>query len=262
MTASEEVISTIESNVATLTLNRPEARNALTRGVLATGTEALRAFAADKSVRCVVLRGAGGHFCAGADLRRTMAEDPDMLSHLDQYLDAFHGFVRAIFACPKPVIAQLEGAAVGFGADLACAADLRIASTTAYIQEKFAHIGLMPDGGGTFWLPRLVGTSRAMQMILLGDKLEAKTMVESGIAVSVVEPGALEAATRELAARVAAGPPLAFAAAKAAVLKGWGDIEAALERERDGQIRLLQSQDCIEGVMAWAQKRPPQFKGE
>jgi enoyl-CoA hydratase/carnithine racemase len=184
------------------------------------------------------------------------------MDHLDAYLDSFHSLVRAIVRCPKPTIASIDGCAVGFGADMALACDLRIATTGAYIQEKFVNIGLMPDGGGTFWLPRLLGTARAMRAILLSEKLDAKELQSLDLlAVPPVAPSDLASVTRTLAQKIEKGPPLAYAAAKAAVYASWGDLEAALVREREGQIRLLKSNDCIEGVMAWAQKREPDFKG-
>jgi enoyl-CoA hydratase/carnithine racemase len=245
-----------------VTLNRAEARNSLTKPVVMALAAAIEGAGADADVRCVVLGGAGGHFCAGADLRRTFAEDPDIMDHLDDYMDAFHSLIRAIVRCPKPTIARMEGAAVGFGADMALACDLRIASTTAYLQEKFVNIGLMPDGGGTFWLPRLIGTARAMKAMLLSDKVEAKELDALGLLTSVVPPDELNAATRALASRIENGPPLAYAALKAAVYASLGDVEAALKREREGQLRLLRSQDVIEGVMAWSQKRVPDFKGQ
>jgi enoyl-CoA hydratase/carnithine racemase len=245
-----------------ITLNRPEARNPVTKRVVDELAAALTATHDDASIRCVVLTGAGGHFCAGADLRRTMMEDPDMMERLESYMDSFHALVRAIVRCPKPTIAALDGAAVGFGADMALACDLRIATTAAYIQEKFVNIALMPDGGGTFWLPRLVGTARAMRAILLSEKLDANTLDALGLLVSApVAPAALRASTMTLAGRIEKGPPLAYAAAKSAVYASWGDLEAALQREREGQLRLLRSNDCIEGVMAWAQKREPEFTG-
>ena len=245
-----------------VTLNRPEARNSLTKEVVKAIASAIEGASVATDVRCVVLAGAGGHFCAGADLRRTFVEDPDLMDHLDEYMDAFHSLIRAIVRCPKPTIAQMDGAAVGFGADMALACDLRIASTTAYLQEKFVNIGLMPDGGGTFWLPRLIGTARAMKAMLLSEKLEAKELEALGLLTSVVPPGELKAATMALAERIENGPPLAYAALKSAVYGSLGDIEAALKREREGQLRLLKSQDVIEGVMAWSQKRAPDFKGQ
>ncbi len=257
-----DVIVETASRTRILTMNRPEARNALTRGVLAALTSALDDAAKDPEVRCVVLTGAGGHFCAGADLKKQLMEDPDLLAHIETYLDEYHAVIRALVRCKKPTIAMLDGAAVGFGADLAFACDLRVVSTAAYVQEKFVKIGLMPDGGGTYWLPRLVGTAKAMSMILLAEKIEANEMKDLGIALRVVAPTELREATLALARTLEAGPPLAFAAAKAAIQASAGDLEAALGREREGQLQLLRSQDCMEGIMAWAQKREPSFQGK
>jgi len=185
-----------------------------------------------------------------------------MMDHLEQHMDEFHGLVKALVQCPKPSIAMMDGAAVGFGADLAFACDLRVASSRAYAQEKFVKIGLMPDGGGTFWLPRLVGTARAMQMILLAEKVEAAELRALGVVVKVVEPEALRDATLEIARTLEAGPPLAHAAIKRALYASWGAIEDALRRERDEQLKLLRSNDVMEGVMAWMQKRDPRFQGK
>lgn len=259
--SAEELLVEEKSKTRVLTLNRAEARNALTKSLLGALTSALTEAAADAAVRCVVLTGAGGHFCAGADLRRTIAEDPDFYDRLESYMDAYHGVIRAIVRCPKPVVAALDGCAVGFGADMALACDLRVATSRAYVQEKFVDIGLMPDGGGTFWLPRLVGTARALKAMFLADKLEARELDALGVLAACVAPDDLMTATFALAGRLEKGPPLAFAALKASVYAGLGELEAALLREREGQLRLLRSADAIEGVMAWSQKRPPDFKG-
>lgn len=244
-----------------IAINRPEARNALTMPVIRGIRDGLDAAAKDEGIRCIVLTGAGGHFCSGADLRQNL-QDPDMMQKLHEYMEEFHGAIKAIVRCPKPTVAMMDGAAVGFGADMAFACDLRVVSTSAYAQEKFVSIGLMPDGGGTFWLPRLVGTARAMQLMLLAEKIDGAKMVELGIAVRAVPPEKLRESTLELAARLEAGPPLAYAAIKAAVYDGWGSIEDALRRERESQLRLLHTQDLLEGVMAWAQKRDPIFQGK
>jgi enoyl-CoA hydratase/carnithine racemase len=244
-----------------VTINRPEARNALTRAVILGATRAFEEASSDAAVRCLVLAGAGGHFCAGADLRANIMENPDMMEHLEQHMDEFHGLVKALVRCPKPSIAMMDGAAVGFGADLAFACDLRIASSRAYVQEKFVKIGLMPDGGGTFWLPRLVGTARAMQMILLAEKIEAQELKSLGVVMKVVEPGGLREATLDTARTLEAGPPLAHAAIKRALYATWGSVEDALRRERDEQLKLLRSADVMEGVMAWMQKREARFEG-
>ena len=253
----------VATNGATrvITMNRPEARNALTREVLSGVRSALDSASSDGAVRCVVLTGAAGHFCSGADLRQTLAQDPQLFDHLDAYMDEFHAVIKSVVRCAKPTIAMMDGAAVGFGADLAFACDLRVATSRAYVQEKFVHIGLMPDGGGSFWLPRLVGTSRAMQMILLAEKVGAEELARLGVVARVVEPEALEASTLALARKIESGPPLAFAAIKRAVYASWGSVEDALRREREEQLKLLRSADVMEGVAAWMQKREPQFTG-
>jgi 2-(1,2-epoxy-1,2-dihydrophenyl)acetyl-CoA isomerase len=245
-----------------VTIHRPEARNSLTRAVIRGVTEAMHAASSDATVRCVVLTGSGGHFCAGADLRQNFMDDPNMMDHLEEHLDEFHGLVKSIVRCDKPTIAMMDGAAVGFGADLAFACDLRVASSRAYAQEKFVKIGLMPDGGGTFWLPRLVGTAKAMQMVLLAEKVEAPELLQLGVVARVVEPEALRDATLAVARVIEAGPPLAFAAIKRAMYASWGSVEDALRREREEQLKLLRSADSMEGVMAWMQKREPLFQGK
>jgi 2-(1,2-epoxy-1,2-dihydrophenyl)acetyl-CoA isomerase len=244
-----------------VTINRPQARNSLTREVLTLARRAFDEASSDPAARCVVLRGADGHFCSGADLRQNLIDNPEMMDHLDVYMDAFHGLVRSVVRCDKPTIAMMDGGAVGFGADLAFACDLRVASSRAYAQEKFAKIGLMPDGGGTFWLPRLVGTARAMQMILLADKVAADELHRLGVVVAVVEPGALLEATLAVARRIEAGPPLAFAAVKRSIYASWGSFEDALLRERTEQLKLLRSADTLEGVASWMQGREPSFRG-
>ena len=245
-----------------VTINRPHTRNALTREVLTAARRAFDGASSNPAVRCVVLGGADGHFCSGADLRQNIADDPQMMDHLDVYMDDFHGLVKSLVRSGKPSIAMMDGGAVGFGADLAFACDLRVASTRAYAQEKFVKIGLMPDGGGTFWLPRLVGTARAMQMMLLAEKVEAAELHRLGVVAKVVDAGSLRETTLAIARQIEAGPPLAFAAIKRSLYASWGSFEDALLRERTEQLKLLRSADSFEGVAAWMQKREPAFKGE
>ncbi len=261
MSIGEVLVDTV-GRTRIVTIHRPEARNALTRGVITGVTAAFDAAASDDAIRCVVLTGAGGHFCAGADLRKNLMDDPDLLQNLDRYMDEYHAVIKAIVRCPKPSIASLDGCAVGFGADLALACDLRVASTAAYVQEKFVKIGLMPDGGGTFWLPRLVGTARAMRWMLLADKIEARELESLGLVMKTCAPNELRDATLAVAREIEKGPPLAFAEIKKAVYGSWGDLEAALRREREGQLKLLRSQDAMNGIMAWASKQEPNFEGK
>jgi enoyl-CoA hydratase/carnithine racemase len=214
-------------------------------------------------VRAVVLTGSGGSFCAGADLKAAFVDDPDFADRLEERVDEYHAMIRAIAGAPKPVVAAVDGAAVGFGCDLALACDLRLASTSAYFQQKFVKIGLMPDGGGTFWMPRLVGTARAMELMMTGAAVPADRAEALGIVNRVVAPERLDAEALALATELAKGPPLALAQIKQAVLEGLGGtLDAALAREKAGQVRCLRSADAMEGVAAWMQRREPAFRGE
>jgi enoyl-CoA hydratase/carnithine racemase len=152
---------------------------------------------------------------------------------------------------------------VGFGCDLALACDLRVISTEAFFQEKFVKIGLIPDGGGTFLLPRLIGLGRAMEYILTGEPINAETAHQLGIANRVVPADELRSEAMALAASLAKGPPLAFGEIKKTMRASLGGtIDTALDMERAGQIRCLHSSDCLEGVSAWIQKREPAFTGK
>jgi enoyl-CoA hydratase/carnithine racemase len=246
--------------VAILALNRPGTRNALNPDLVRALGAALKDAAGDDTVRAVVLTGSGESFCSGADLRGSLTDGSEL--DFPARIDEFHAMIRAIVHAPKPFVAAVDGAAVGFGADLALACDLRVLSTRGYIQEKFVKIGLMPDGGGTFWVPRLVGIGRALEYLMLGTKIEAPLALELGLANRVVPPDALALTALELARELANGPPLALAQIKLAVRESFrGTIDDALAREKQGQVGLLQSADMLEGVMAWAQRRDPEFKG-
>jgi 2-(1,2-epoxy-1,2-dihydrophenyl)acetyl-CoA isomerase len=250
-----------EGPVLTLTMNRPGTRNALDPELLAALGAGLREASADASVRVVVLTGAGDAFCSGADLKGAL-DDLEAGADLGARIEQFLALIRAIVAAPQPFIAAVAGPAVGFGADLALACDLRVLSRDAYLQEKFVAIGLMPDGGGSFWLQRLVGLGRALEFLLLGTRIEAELAQNLGLANRVVETAELMPEARSLAQALAAGPPLALAAIKSAVRQATsGSIEDALEREKRGQTALLKSQDFREGVTAWSSKRAAKFQG-
>jgi enoyl-CoA hydratase/carnithine racemase len=261
-TMSDPVLQqTREGAVATLTLNRPSTKNALNAELVAALAQGIGEVAADAGVRAVVLTGAGGAFCSGADLKGGMAGGGT--DALGSTIDALHDCIRLIVRAPKPFVAAIDGAAVGFGCDLALACDLRVLSTRAYLQEIFVKIGLMPDGGGTFWVPRLVGLGRAMEYLLLGTRIEAELAKEVGLANRVVESDSALREAMALATELAKGPPLAHERIKRAVREGFGGtLDDALAREKKNQLELLASQDLLEGVMAWAQRRPPEFKGQ
>jgi enoyl-CoA hydratase/carnithine racemase len=247
--------------VATLTLNRPSTKNALNPELVDALAKAIPEVSNDKSVRAVVLTGAGGAFCSGADLKAGMMGEGS--NDLDRRIDDLHGLIRGIVTAPKPFVAAVDGAAVGFGCDIALACDLRVLSTRGYLQEIFVKIGLMPDGGGTFWVPRLVGLGRALEYLMLGTRIDATLAREVGLANRVVDSEMLAHEAATLAAQLAKGPPLAIEQIKRAVREGmFGNIEQALHREKANQLNLLASQDLMEGVMAWAQRRDPVFKGQ
>ena len=248
-----------DAGVATLSMNRPKTKNALDPELLAALGAGLRDVASDTSVRAVVLTGKGGAFCSGADLKDAMG-DLESGADLGVRLAKFHAVIQAIVQAPKPVIAALRGPAVGFGADLALACDLRVLGPDAYLQEKFVAIGLMSDGGGSFWLPRLVGVGRALEYLLLGTRIDAQLALSLGIASRVVDNELSEA--QAIARSLAEGPPLALAAIKRAVRDANSSLDDALAREKQGQTALLRSQDFREGVAAWAGKRAPRFLGK
>lgn len=262
MSESEDVLLTEKHGpVTVLTLNRPRARNALNRALLLALRDGILAAGEDRSVRAVVLTGAGGAFCAGADLKAAMSEGT--FDQLDSTIDIYHAIIRAMISAPKPVVAAVDGGAVGFGCDIALACDMRVLSTEGYLQEKFVKIGLMPDGGGTFWLPRLVGLGRAFEMVMLGEAVNAEEAKSLGLANRVVSPAALREEALKLAGQLAKGPPLAYAEIKKAMRAGLGGtIDASLDMEKKGQLRCLTSNDCMEGVAAWMQKREPDFQGK
>ena len=246
--------------VATLVMNRPKTLHALDPELLQGLSRALHEAASDPGVRAVVLTGSGNAFCSGADLKGALA-DLDEGADLGPRIAQFHALIHAIVHAPKPFIAAVRGPAVGFGADLALACDLRVLSHDAYLQEKFVSIGLMPDGGGSFWLPRLVGMGRALEYLLLGTRIDAALALDLGLANRVVGDALVEAAA--LAKKLAEGPPLALAAIKRAVRdSALGGIDEALLREKAGQTTLLGSEDFREGVAAWSAKRPAQFRGK
>ncbi len=246
--------------VRVLSLNRPASKNGLTFELNRELTETLDGAQADRAVRCVLLTGEGGAFCSGLDLKVAAAMGPG--GDVGAHVDSFHGVIRAVRRVDKPVVALVDGPAVGFGCDLALACDLRLGTPRARFGEIFVHRGLMPDGGGTFSLPRIVGVAKALELMMTGDVVAADEALRLGLVSRIV---ALEGAMEEALAlghRLAAGAPLVHARVKRAVYDGLGTLEDALARERAGQVDLARSKDFFEGVNAFFAKRPPKFTGE
>jgi enoyl-CoA hydratase/carnithine racemase len=261
VTRVSSLIEETDDKVRILKLNRPTVMNALDSELVLGLGQALERARNDEGVRAILVTGEGGSFCSGADLKEAMATIGSGGS-LDGRVIPFQAMIRTIVETPKPVVAAVDGAAVGFGADLALACDLRFLSQRAYLQEKFVGIGLMPDGGATFHLPRLIGVGRALEALFFGEKIEAPRALELGLANKVVSPDALFSETLAICKRLAEGPPLALARIKMAVRAALSSsFDEALSREGTGQGELLGSADLVEGVGAWAMKRRANFTG-
>jgi enoyl-CoA hydratase/carnithine racemase len=245
-----------------IALNRPSSKNGLTIELNQGIIEALDGAGADRALRCIVLTGEGGSFCSGLDLKAAMSSGgiEDAEANMDRY---FHGLIRAVRRVEKPVVALVDGAAVGYGCDLALACDIRLGTPRTRFGEIFVKRGLMPDGGGTYHLPRLVGVAKALELMLTGEIVEADESLRLGLLSRIlpVETAAQEA--MEFARKLAAGAPRVHAWVKRAVYGALdGSLDDALATERKGQMQLLRSKDFFEGVSAFFQKRPPSFTGE
>jgi len=256
----ETILVDRADGVATVTLNRPEARNAIDVRMREELAGAFDELEADETARAIILTGAGGHFSAGGDVktmvkRHTAAEGRARVESLNR-------FVLRLFNFPKPTIAMVDGFAVGAGCNIALGCDIVLASDRARFGEVFAKIGLVPDGGGTWLLPRLVGLAKAKELVFTADIIDAAEALRIGLVNRVVPAPELEATTRALAARIAAGPPGTLALAKSLLNRGTTtELAAALELEAFAQGQAITSEDHAEGVRAFLEKRPPNFQG-
>ena len=259
----EHILVTEDSGIVTITLNRPDKLNAFIGHMRRDLAEALEEAGSERTVRVVVITGAGRAFCAGGDLTYT-AEliERGNSEEFRRLLGAARRVVTAIRQMTKPVIASINGPASGAGCNLALACDLRIAATSATLSQSFVKIGFMPDWGGTYFLPRLVTPNRACEMFFLGEVIDAVEAWRLGLVNRVVEANELESATRKLAERLRDAPPISIAAAKQAVyMSEHEDLEAMLRYEVEAQMRCFESKDGKEGVRAFLEKRAPRFSG-
>ncbi|MBA3471429.1 MAG: enoyl-CoA hydratase/isomerase family protein [Herpetosiphonaceae bacterium] len=259
---TETLQITQAAGVTTLTINRPHIKNAVDSATMIAMREAIEACETD-GTRCIVIAGAGGAFSSGADIMAAMQSGgtPDDVYRV--LTEAYGPTLLAIRGSSWPVIAAVDGVAAGIGCDLALACDLRLVSARGRFSEIFIKVGLIPDGGGTYLLPRLIGHGRAMELMLTGEMVEAEKALSWGLANAVFAVESFADEVQAYAARIASQSPQALTSGKRAMLAAQheGDYAAALRREAAAQREIFSSEDGFEGFQAFMEKRPPVWKG-
>lgn len=258
----ETLLFDVADGVATVTLNRPEKRNAINGTMFQELGEAFERIAEDREIRAFVLTGQGDHFCSGADLSN-IEDTPRTPAEMRARMDQIHGILRTIVFNPKAGVAAVRGYAAGGGASLALACDIVVMADDAKFAELFVKRGLVMDMSGTFTLPRTVGLHRAKELALLGDTIDAGRAYEMGIANRVVAVDELETTVKDFATRLAAGPPLTIAYMKKAINESFAQtFDQVLDQESFNQSILFATKDLQEAITAFFEKREPRFTGE
>jgi len=254
----------VAGDVGTITLNRPDKLNALSNELARELVDALKSAASEHRVRALVITGAGRAFSAGGDVdRMRQLVDNEEWSVARDLLVAGADVAYLLMSMPKPTIASVNGPAAGAGGSLALACDVRIASESASFGLVFSRLGLLPDWGATYFLPRIVGAARAIEIVVGGELIDAAEAYRIGVFNRVVPGDQLEAATRELAARLAAKSPTAVRLARQAIYDSFElSLKDMLDREIDDQLRRFRTTDAREGIHAFLEKRRASFRGD
>ncbi len=265
-TGTDELLGHVEDHVAVLTLNRPEARNALSDNLTPALRRQVAAIHDDRSIRAVVLTGSGTAFCAGGDVKgmgsgqtkRPRSTEEAIADLTERQIQ----LTAAIYELPQPTLASLPGPAAGAGLSIALSCDLRIAAESAFLTTAFARIGLSGDYGTSWFLTQLVGSAKARELMFLSERISARECERFGLVNRVVPDAELQSATGDLARQLAAGPPLAFAKMKSNLdAAARNDLRSCLAREAEGMVSSVRTQDHKEAVRAFIEKRAPQFQG-
>lgn len=253
-----------KDGIATVTLNRPERLNALSAELMTELGRALDEIDADAAMRCLLLTGAGRGFCSGADLASGDLNNDGGMPDLGKALhDKYHPVIRKLAAYRMPVVCAVNGPAAGAGMSLALCGDIVIAAKSATFLQAFGNLGLVPDAGSTFFLPRLAGTARALGLTMLAEKLPAETAADWGLIWQCVDDAELMPAAMKVATKFATGPTVGLAQIRKLIRQSaTNGLDAQLEAERESQVIAGRTRDFIEGVTAFLQKRPAKFSGK
>ena len=264
MASHETVDVTREGSAARILLNRPEALNAWNGQFGEDLLDAVTTLGGDESVRAILITGAGRGFSSGADLKEQRGSSDDGVPDLSARLkEIYHPIITGLREMPKPVVAAVNGPAVGIGCSLALACDLIVAAESAYFLLAFVNIGLVPDGGSTAFIPARIGYARAAEMAMLGERVSATQALDWGLINQVVPDDGLEGTAGALLERLANGPTRSYAGAKRLLNRRvYADLAGQLDAEAEAQKDQGRSKDFVEGVIAFAEKRPPAFTGE
>ena len=251
--------------IAELVLNRPKRLNALNREMVARLLAIVAEMENDRSVRCAVIKGVGDHFMAGGDIgyfhQLLEVDEREKFAAFNDLIGSVHEFVRRLASLPIPLIASVRGAAAGFGLSLVAGSDLAVASTKSMFTSAYTFLGTSPDGGSTYYLPRSVGMKKAMEIVLLSNRLDAQQALELGLVNSVVEDDELESAIKTMAQAIASSPQNAVRKTKSLIRQSFQrDLEDQLDQELAAFIDCVDTQDFAEGVRAFIEKRKPQFR--